>query len=45
VSAGRKRVPLLVGLGIAATAAAVLLIGQAVRYTELLRQLRTAAAG
>jgi uncharacterized membrane protein YbhN (UPF0104 family) len=45
VSAERKRVLLLVGLGVAATAAAVLLIGQAVRYTELLRQVRTAAPG
>jgi uncharacterized membrane protein YbhN (UPF0104 family) len=45
VSPERKRVLLLVGLGIGATAAAVLLIGQAVRYTELLKQLRTATPG
>lgn len=45
MSAERKRVLLLVGLGIAATAAAVLLIGQAVRYTELLKQLRAATPG
>ncbi len=45
MSAGRKRQALIVVLGAAATVAAILLIGQAAHYAELLKRLRGATPG
>ena len=45
MSGERKRVLLLVALGLAGTVAVVLLIGQAAHYAELLKQLRSATPG
>ena len=45
MSGERKRVLLLVALGLVGTVAVVLLIGQAAHYAELLKQLRSATPG